>query len=196
VLGKICFAAAMAVMAHSATADVIDFTAAGAGGPFIGPVFSDGILTVTASPGDVYIDALNGLGVSGGTSIQLELGEVLTFSFSQAVTNILMNKGNTINNGDIQFTGFFGGSQVGTAIYNPTVTGTVGNGNFDVSALIGGPVISFTFTPVGGLSPFFTTSGISFDRVVPPVPLPASGLLLIGAVAVAVGLRRNTAPAA
>lgn len=194
--GKICFAAGLAIMAHSATADVIDFTDAGVNGPFTGPAFSEGILTVTASPGDVYIDFFNGIGVSGGGSFALEIGEVLTFNFSQVVTNVLINRGNTINNGDIRFEGFLGAVSTGAGIYNEVVNSVDANGNFRVSDLIGEPITSLIITPLGGLSPVFMTTSITFDRVMPPIPLPAGGFLLAGAIAAAFGLRRRAAAAA
>lgn len=111
----------------------------------------------------------------------------LTYNTLQTVFNILwgsVDDYNTITftQGDNSTVSF-----VGTTIANAIGGLTSNGGNYEVTALV-----NFTDFAGGGFkSVAFSTTQNSFEFALAPVPLPAGGLLLLGAVGGLAALRRR-----
>lgn len=195
---KIAGAAAVALacaVSAPASAATIDFATGGNGTASGGAV---GALTYTTScaaggflnTGCTVTQSANGLGVNGSPDLQpLEIDgipgwEVVTVTFSWAVKLVDISLGLIDSNDDMEWS-VNGGSwtHVGATIPTPVVIGANNVTSFSVRA----SNVNTFFGLVPELNDNFTLASATIS----PVPVPAAGLMLVGALGGLAALRRK-----
>lgn len=171
------------LLAGTASAATVSFS----GSPTqSGASLTFGDVTVTGSD-TVTNTYLNGLGIVNSV---VDRGEWITLSFSEAVTDVMLTfmvaGGGSVGippglrNLDVYG---LGGSLLGSVSQS-------GAGAFDISAIVGGSPLKY-FTLTAGPTTTFRISQVSYELAPAPIPLPASGLLLLAGLGGIAAMRRR-----
>lgn len=152
-----------------------------------------GDFTLTASGGDTLLTySLNGVGVAGSGLSFVNNGEALIFAFAAAVTDVAVRvsavqglEGEPLGQRLVSI--FDGGGLLGAFAQD-------GTGLFDLSALVAGAPITAIIMTAGTDSGFIVREITYTTESDQPtvIPLPASALLLGGALVMLGAARRRT----
>lgn len=150
----------------------------------------DGFITITSTGGDIFLGADRlGVAKAGETSAHnkhLNIGESLMFTFAAPVTDVTFGRnGGTF---PIKLTSYGMNDALvfttSAAFPYSLPTATLANGPDNK------PILSFLLEGVVGTGAGLTQ--ITYTKAdIAPVPLPASGLLLLGGLAALAGFRRR-----